>query len=62
MAVLARTMAYTRARQQQRRASGGDGMAHVVSTVQYMEGVIRDAAFFLHEIQRYNNSLASWLQ
>lgn len=40
MAVLARTMAYTRARQQQRRASGGDGMAQVVSTVQYMKGVI----------------------
>lgn len=35
-------------------------MAHVVSAVHYVEGVIRDAAFFLQEIQRYNNSLARW--
>lgn len=33
-----------------------------VQAVQYVEGIIRDAAFFLQEIQRYKNSLASWLQ
>lgn len=36
-------------------------MAHVVSAVQYVEGVIRDAAFsFAGNPAIYNNSLARW--